>query len=447
MQTSKLKKLKGLLVPLLVVVLLIAAEAGIGYLVVPVNSATYLKKEIAEYEKNGVDAGIVFLGSSRVYQSFVPEVFEEKLGMDLVINAGSATQRPESSYYLLLDLYERVHPKVVVLGVQWNCILKESTDAQRLESAVTACDRMSVKGKLRYVPNYLFSEQLPYFCNMYRYRDNFKFDKIKETLDKHKSLETEGIVVDTAKNTYYHGKGFIYANVHCENGNIPIMDENQDHFSADEIDESKIKYIDKIYEFCKEKNIRLIFVASPVSMMNMYHIAGYGDAIKYYEEYTKERDIPFHDLNLLQGREEIFTDDLMSDYIHLSGDAAMILSDIYADILKKELNGEDSSDLFYPDLDAMKADVHRVVALKASIDLNDDSSDHISIEALANKEETLLYRVEAIKEDDENLVLADWNENSVMDVPVPEGYEKFMIKACLKGDEDHFAWREYAVKR
>ena len=81
MQTSKLKKLKGLLVPLLVIVLLIAAEAGIGYLVVPVNSATYLKKEMSEYERNGVDAGIVFLGSSRVYQSFVPEVFEEKLGI------------------------------------------------------------------------------------------------------------------------------------------------------------------------------------------------------------------------------------------------------------------------------------------------------------------------------------------------------------------------------
>ena len=141
MQTSKLRKLKAFLVPILVVALLCAAEAGIGYLIVPVNSATYLKKEISEYEEKGTEAGIVFLGSSRVYHGFVPEIFEEKLGMDLVINAGSGTQRPESSYYLLKDLNERVHPKIVVLGIQWNGILKESTDAQRLESAVTACDR------------------------------------------------------------------------------------------------------------------------------------------------------------------------------------------------------------------------------------------------------------------------------------------------------------------
>ncbi len=448
MQTSKIRKLKAFLVPFLVIIFLCVSEAGIGYLVVPVNSATYLKKEISEYKEKGIDAGIVFLGSSRVYHGFVPEIFEKKLGMDLVINAGSGTQRPESSYYLLRDLYEQVHPRIVVLGIQWNGILKESTDAQRLESAVTACDRMSLKGKMRYVPEYLFSAQLPYFCNMYRHKENFRFDKIKENIEKHKKLDSEGIVVDKNKESYYYGKGFIYSNIHCEAGNIPVMDELQDHFSVDEIDESKVRYIDKIYEFCKKNDIRLILTATPVSMMNMYHIGGYEDAVRYYEEYAEEKGIAFHNLNYLKGREEFITDEMMADYVHLSGDTAIMLSELYADILKQELEGGDVSGYFYRDMESMKADVNRVVALKASVKANGYDSDHIQISALANEGEKILYRVEAGTDDsEESVILCDWTTEKDIDVDIPERYDKLIVKACIEGDESNYAWQEYPVKR
>ena len=445
MQTSKLKKLKALLVPLFVVVFLCAAEAGIGYLVVPVNSATYLKKEISEYKEKGIDAGIVFLGSSRVYHGFVPEIFEEKLGMDLVINAGSGTQRPESSYYLLRDLYEQVHPEIVVLGIQWNGILKESTDAQRLESAVTACDRMSLKGKLCYVPNYLLSPQLPYFCNMYRHKENFKIDKIKENIEKHKKLESEGIVVDKEKETYYYGKGFIYSNNHCEPGNIPVMDELQDHFSLDEIDQSKVKYIDKIYEFCRQKGIRLILTATPVSMMNMYHIEGYQEAVDFYTEYAKEKGISFCNLNYLKDREEWFGDERMTDYVHMSGEAAEEISAIYADILDSELNGKESSAEFYPDLDALKKDVHRVVALRAGL-LKEGENVHISIEALSNDIGNNLYRIEFLTADGNAEVLREWEKGSEIDVTIPAGKEgRLKISACTGPDAQALAWQDYEI--
>ena len=445
MQTSKLKKLKALLVPLFVVVFLCAAEAGIGYLVVPVNSATYLKKEISEYKEKGIDAGIVFLGSSRVYHGFVPEIFEEKLGMDLVINAGSGTQRPESSYYLLRDLYEQVHPEIVVLGIQWNGILKESTDAQRLESAVTACDRMSLKGKLCYVPNYLLSPQLPYFCNMYRHKENFKIDKIKENIEKHKKLESEGIVVDKEKETYYYGKGFIYSNNHCEPGNIPVMDELQDHFSLDEIDQSKVKYIDKIYEFCRQKGIRLILTATPVSMMNMYHIEGYQEAVDFYTEYAKEKGISICNLNYLKDREEWFGDERMTDYVHMSGEAAEEIRAIYADILDSELNGKESSAEFYPDLDALKKDVHRVVALRAGL-LKEGENVHISIEALSNDIGNNLYRIEFLTADGNAEVLREWEKGSEIDVTIPAGKEgRLKISACTGPDAQALAWQDYEI--
>ena len=448
MSDSKKKKIEAAVLPVLVIIFLCISEALISYLLVPVNSATYFKKEISEFETQGLDADIVFLGSSRVYHSFVPEIFEKKLGLDLVINAGSSTQRPESSYYLLRDLYGRVHPKTVILGVQWNAILEESTDAQRLESAVTACDRMSLAGRLGYVPNYLLSPQLPYFCNMYRFRDNLRIDTIRENLEKHASLDSEGIVVDKSRNTYYADTGFIYSNLHCEAGNIPIMDENQDSFSVELIDKDKIRYIDKIIDFCRQHDIRLILVASPVAMMNMYHINGYDDAVKYFQQYAAEKGIAFHNLNYLKGREALITDDKMSDYIHLAGDTAALVSDIYSDILKEEMDGKDISGYFYNDLDSLKKEVDRVVGVRAAVSLNDDGSDHISVEALANEEETILYRIEGFSEGSEDrTVLYDWNPANEMDVRAADGLDRFVIKACIEGDEENYAWQEYGVKR
>ncbi|MBP5608251.1 MAG: hypothetical protein J6X66_08305, partial [Lachnospiraceae bacterium] len=142
------------------------------------------------------------------------------------------------------------------------------------------------------------------------------------------------------------------------------------------------------------------------------------------------------------------TDELMSDYVHLSGEAAMMVSELYADILKQELEGKDVSGYFYDDIESLKADVNRVVALEASVKAAGTDTDHIKISALANEGEEIQYRIEAKDEDGEDsIVLTDWTDESVHDVAVPAGADKFIIKACIKGDESNFAWQEYPVKR
>lgn len=432
---------------LCVIVFLGTAEGVLSYFLTSVSSSTYFKDELKQYKAEGLEADVLFLGSSRVFEGFVPQVFEEELGMGLVLNGGSATQRPESSYYLLKDIYRQVKPKVVILGVQWNGILEESTEAQRMESALTAYDRMSFAGRLEYVPNYLLSDQLPNFSTIYRCRKDFRFNTMRENVEKRRKYETQGYIPDISANTYYYGKGFLYCNGRCEYGNVPIMDEGQDTFSADIVSRDKVKYLDKICDFCDKNGIKLILVASPISMMNMYHVKGYQEADDYFDSYAAEKGIVFDNLNFLKDRELWLGDDMMADYIHLSGEAAMEVSRRYAQIVKKHLDGEDVSSFFYEDLDALKREVSRVVAVKASLkkDESNESLLHVNITALTNDPAAVIYTVEASYDDG-----ASWERLSdkcgfkEFDLDLSETGEGFKIKisAGLGGDDEP-AWQIY----
>lgn len=85
MQISKiLKRVVSLLV---LCIFLVTTEALLREILEPISYATYFNHDLKQLEKNGTKVDLVFIGASRVYRSFVPEVFEERLGIGCVINA------------------------------------------------------------------------------------------------------------------------------------------------------------------------------------------------------------------------------------------------------------------------------------------------------------------------------------------------------------------------
>lgn len=69
----------------------------IGYILEPSSYALYFNHDLEEIEKTESRVDLAFVGASRVYRSFVPEVFEEKIGVQNVVNAGSSSQPIEAS--------------------------------------------------------------------------------------------------------------------------------------------------------------------------------------------------------------------------------------------------------------------------------------------------------------------------------------------------------------
>ena len=431
------------MLPVLTAVFFLTGEIALGRILTPVGGAMYFRDEVRELSEQGVRADILFLGTSRVFHSFVPEVFEEEMGLDCVINGGSGTQRPESSYMFLKDLDSQIRPKAIVLGVQWSSLLKETSEAQSTESVITVYDRMSQAGRLKCIFKELGSPVWFDLFPAYRYRYDLRIDKIRENVKKLTNYRKNGFQPKTEAEQYYHGKGFIYAKHSCAPGNIPIMDEGIDTFSEDEIVESNLEYIDRIVDYCKKNDIKLYLVAPLMSLMNLYHVKGYQEAQDFYEKYAEEHGLVFHNLNYLKGREQFFGDDVMTDYVHLCGEGAYRISSIYAEILEKDMRGEDTSEYFYKDLDELKKDVDRVAAVKAKI-YSDEDGFSVYAESLHNEDVTPVYRYEISEDNGASYqVIRDWSEESSMKYQRPDGPYILKVYAALSPDDDIPAWMEY----
>jgi len=73
------------------------------------------------------DIDLLFLGSSRCYYSFSPQVFQ-RLGLSS-FNMGSPSQTPLNSYYLLKRFYDRLNPKLVIFEINHHILQKDGVES------------------------------------------------------------------------------------------------------------------------------------------------------------------------------------------------------------------------------------------------------------------------------------------------------------------------------
>lgn len=445
MDTLK-KILKYIAVPVLVLVLFMAGEIYLGRLVTPVTDADYFNMDVAAIEAAGQDVDLMFLGSSRIYRSFVPEEFEKNPAFDLCLVCGSSSQKMDASYYMLKDMYSRVHPKTVVLGVQWNSFDTEGANSVKMENILKVYDRISAAGKAGYIFRSVGTDVFPELFYLYRYRSRFSNERIEENNRDKEELRTHGYTPDTSQDYYYLSKGFNYSNVNVENGNMVIETKGVNRYEPERFDSDLVKYLDRITAFCKEKGIRLILVSPPNAMMTLYYVENIQGAMDYFADYALRNGLTYHNLNLLKGRESLLKDEIYYDGWHFSGEGAYIISDLYAQILEKELAGEDISDMFYQDLEALKQEVDRVVAVSAVAEVSDDEI-HISIHSLHNDDDVPLYKLEISEDGGKSYeCVYDWSEDELLKIKIPaKEAVMYKISAALSEDDEYPAWQVYDI--
>ncbi len=166
----------------------------------------------------------------------------------------------------------------------------------------------------------------------------------------------------------------------------------------------------------------------------------------YFADYALRNGLTYHNLNLLKGRESLLKDEIYYDGWHFSGEGAYIISDLYAQILEKELAGEDISDMFYQDLEALKQEVDRVVAVSAVAEVSDDEI-HISIHSLHNDDDVPLYKLEISEDGGKSYeCVYDWSEDELLKIKIPaKEAVMYKISAALSEDDEYPAWQVYDI--
>ena len=413
----KNKPLRRVLSLLLIVALIIGIDQALGYLLEPVTYAiSFFNRDIRELEKSGTNADVVFVGESRIACTFAPEVFEDEWELSCVINAGSAAQPISGTYYQLKDLIERLHPKKVYIGVTISKLLSDEEDG--LKWRLETLDRLSPKNKLLMALNCFSPKEMVYFFKSYRYNDRFSLEQIKTNLAEKAEFRQAGSITRNSFD-YYAGKGFVYSYTSCASGTIPI--ETWSSFSANKVSQNKLKWLDACVELCKDNDIDVALVTGITTVMGMYVCEDYQEVNDYYKSYAEKNGIKYYNLNYMKDRETLLPDELMLDYNHCNGEGATVASRFFAEVIKKEEAGEDTSQYFYANLDEFKKSVKRIVAVGAEIQPDEERENtlHISITSLQNDDVRPLYRVSLCDCGTEEYYTAqDWTSESELEIEI-----------------------------
>lgn len=403
--------------------LLIAGRALILYLIEPADYSIYFNrilKNKAEAHQDHID--LVFAGASRTLRTFDPAVFEEVTGLDCVFNAASGLQPVESSYYMLRELISRFHPQYAVLGVSWDGLLESDSTLAK----VIVLDRLHGKNRLDYLRNAFRPEEYPDAVSLvYRFRNNFTAEKIRENLRDKQELRGNNYTQRLSPPDLYTDSGFIYS---YQTGDIP--DYAPIRYDPAKVDPKKEAALREIVSLCEENGVRLFLVSAPTSVMNLWRIAGYQDAVDFYTAFAAERRIDYVNLNYLRGREEWLGDELMFDFNHVNGEGAERVSRKYASYLDALIRGQDAPDLFYRDIDEFRSEVDRIIAVGANISVTDLTA-HIRVTSTQTEGISPLYRVSISADDEAYTQLTDWTDETefVFDVSAYRGIVHFLIEA------------------
>ena len=254
---------------------------------------------------------LMFLGSSRAAHHYVPQVFEDSLGMSCY-NAGSDGMCIYYHYGILASRIQRgCPPKMVVLEVI-------STDAEVSQGATFSLDAALD----RYAPHYGEFAEIDSL---------FAFNGWKEQMKlMSKAYKYNSKLVQTIKCNYIpwpedRGYEALTGVMEIENGGM-IADILSPTSDIPNIEERKLVYIQKFIDDCKANNIKLVMCYSP------YYGHNIPKSILIIEELAEKNDVDF----LNYGNDMRFQNPkYFQDASHLNDIGAKEYSKAISCILKK----------------------------------------------------------------------------------------------------------------
>ena len=354
------KRLRQIISLISLLVMLIAADRLLGYALEPMSRSDYFLHDMEEIRRSGENIDMLIVGNSRSVYGFDPLIFEEELGVHNVYNASVVGQQISSKYYIAESVIRAFDPRIVVFDVEWQSLNDFGTD--RTQAKLLGLDRLTGLTKLRYIFDaFDISEMIYAFSKPYRFRDNlFKKGNIANNLRLKKWLHN----TNYSENYFGTVKGYDKGSA-CSGKPFPIY--HLGTFDPANFSEASKGYLDRIVALCRSRNINLFLVSPPISTMQQMNIGNYQEANDYYKTYAKENGVVYHNMNLLKNKDVIFNDGVFFDRGHLCEPGAAAASRLYAQIIRDELEGRDTNDLFYGSMDEFSADISRVVAVGADI--------------------------------------------------------------------------------
>jgi hypothetical protein len=266
----------------------------------PIDYAAFIESKYKYSDLEKID--ILFIGDSQTADTFVPKVFEDKLG-GTAFNFGVMIMSPFEGYHLTKDLVNRHSnpPKLVVLGTNANMFNYNLTEGRYTP--------FFIENPINLLPLLAESESFEAFTSAGR-----KGYLFKPTIKR---------IISGEKNTKVHrdvaaiDNGYLHNTKHFENP-VMLSDCNRDkRFFNENINEIQKDYFVKTIEYLISKNIEVI-IAHPPMHTDFFECLKNEERYTYFEKTINDIAETYR-LEIFNRDHQLLTNELKDDEF-LNGD-------------------------------------------------------------------------------------------------------------------------------
>ncbi len=286
--------------------------------------------------KNSLD--MVFIGSSHSYCTFDPEIFDTQLGISS-FQMGTPLQHPDTTYYLLQEIYRSQTPKIIVMEAYWD-VLDDDFEMKQANSFFEVLENDTMKKE--YIKKvFPMGEKVKYFLLPIRFQqDYFAYEGnvMEEKLEKFYQVKKKQVQTQKGQE-YYRSKGYVY----CDMEMLPDEYDLTNQFRSLNgkewnISKKQEKYVKKISQLCNQKGSKLILVTAPIANVSMDYIKNYDVIHESVAELAEKMQIPYIDYNLVNQQEKLLKNENFRDDAHLNHSGVQIVDNHFIQWMKEHTN-------------------------------------------------------------------------------------------------------------
>jgi hypothetical protein len=272
--------------------------------------------EFRRFPRQSID--VVFFGSSHMFMSINPIILWQEKGIPSYVLGGSV-QLLWNTYYYIKECLKFQSPKVIVLDVYGTCYNCEYNDWSRIVK-----NNLGLKMSKDKIESIMVSAPkinwVALIIGLPVYHMRYKELTRRDFVDPYKRGEK------AYKNGFYSG----------DNIEPQSRPDVRGITSYRDIPAKQLKYLNKIIELAKSKNIELLFVVNPYVLSTEDQ-----EVFNSAAQLAKENNIKFINYNLLYDEVPLdFNSDFM-DSSHLNNNGSKKISKHLANVLSFEYRLED----------------------------------------------------------------------------------------------------------
>ncbi len=402
--------------------LFIGIAEGLRYLLTD-DTKSYTRITFHQLHDPQENADILFVGSSHCYRALNPELLDGYF-QARTFNGGTSSQLMDGSLAMIQEAVACNRVQHIYLELYYNAFgTGKNKNRTQLTQTYILSDYM--KPSLRRVRYLLEASGKEHYVNSFlvarrNWEGVFHWQEIAKLLRQKRSAAYRSFqwMPQPGSSEYYVDRGFVANDMAGKprqwNATAygPLRVRTVDYEETD-----WGKYLQRIIDFCKQKEIPLTFFVAPEPEWTLIGKENYDDYVEMLREIAAKNGLDYYDFNLI--RPEYFdmnNRNFFKDEDHLNTAGAEAFSHLFGRFFTGELTAEE---IFFPSFtEKLMAEPPRVYGLAGPYENPEEGV--LSCAVISNRKDGLEYEITVRPEGGEERILQPFSPQKQFTLPAGE---------------------------